>query len=542
MMNALPIDIQREILSYVSHVDGLEYARSNKSLCRELMAELRMIIIRKEDYLTSESYRNKIRELIVDPYRQLALDFGSPIMVQSENRERIKLPESNQLVSKLVLRELSISIKDFTQLLPHLIQLHHLILIWESGDREHPIPQISGLKKLTLIQCPNSSLTVIPSLSIGAHLHHHLDLRSLQSVMLFNCPSISDVSCLSHIYELQLLFCSSLIDISCLNNNEIILVDLCPVRNYSECFRFSRVITVIIRKSGFDGNVPTTIKGINLERLEAVQSLTVYIEGMNITDPLLSNSERLPTSLHSLTIEGMTSLLRIPEHHNLKEIRLSRCENVSLQNLEKISLFSIHFCNQIIDWSPLQKNKNVELTCCNGFKSGKEFKDVKKLTLMTNRLDIMEDLTNITNLVLMKQSFNEAYITSSTQGKRLFSSANRLQEIILLIELTEEESEIAFLSWLIRSSQHKRIVLIPLTDMSSFETIYQLIMESFGTFYDVEMSKRSGEIILLKKDEKQKGKGFLFSSLIPISFGIISIFTLFMVHKTLIFRRIGWSR
>lgn len=495
-MNVLSVDLQREILSYVSYISGLKYARCSKSLCHELVAGLRIIIIRKEDYLISESYRNKILGLILDPYRQLSLDFNYRLFTVLSPKER--------LYPDLILKDLFIDLKRFTKLFPHIKQLHHLSLTWKEGDRGHSIPHISGLKKLSLYYCPNS---LVPSLSTNAQL---LDLGSLQSLTLSHCPSISDVSCLSQIDELQLLSCSSIFNISCLNYNKIIKVDSCPVQDYSECFRFSKVITVIIKKSSFRGDNLTTIKGINLDRLEVVQSLSINSDWMNITD-FLSSTEKtnLPASLRDLRLERINSLLFIPQHHNVKEITFEFCQKVSLQNLENVRLVRINYCNQIRDWSPLQNNKNVEISNCNGFKSGKEFKNVKTFKLFHSSLDMMEDLSSVTYLAVSRLLYDEPHITSditsTAHEEKLFSSQNNLQELVVSTKFKDQDQGIAFLFLVMRSPQLKRIVIMLwLLTTDQIENIYRVICQNFDAYYHIKMRKLSKRIILFKRNEKMK--------------------------------------
>ncbi len=217
-MNLLPVDLQREILSYVPLLDKLEYARCNRSLCHELMIRLRIITIRKErmEYLSSESFRKKILGLIVDPYEQLELD-------SEYVKTNINLPETSLVQSNLVLRTLSIYMKDLPKLLPSLIHVQHLKLEWEEQNYENIIPHISSLRKLSLFSYPHSSLT---SLNDGVQLNQQLDLQSLRYLQLQG--SVTDVSCLGHIYELHLSNCSALVDISCLNHNKIIVCEIIP--------------------------------------------------------------------------------------------------------------------------------------------------------------------------------------------------------------------------------------------------------------------------------------------------------------------------
>ncbi len=423
-----PLDLQLEILSYVPHIDKLEYARCNRSVCSELMARLRIITIRKEkiEYLSCESFRNKILGLLVDPYEQLELQSN-----YSEND--LKLPE-NLLVSNLVLRTLDIPMTFFPQFLPHLTKVQHLILRWREKDSGITISQITGLRKLSLFCYAKPSLT---SLSDGVPLHQRLDLRSLRYLKLYYCNSIWDVSSLDHIYELHLIDCSAIVDISCLNNNKIIVIELCPVRDYSNSFRFSREITIKssqIRSNGGE------IKGINLNNLEAVQSLTIDFD-QKVNNPLQG---QLPSSLRYLSLKTMK--LRL---HSLKTM------------LEKVRVVKIDQCYEINDLSPLQDNKNVVISFCKGFTSGEQLANVKKLTFIHSNLDHMEDLTNITDLKLEMSRFvwfeNHSYIASSALGKKLFSSANKLKEIEF--DFNFDCPDISILPFMMESPSHKRIII-----------------------------------------------------------------------------------
>lgn len=287
------------------------------------------------------------------------------------NLSKRETNDNIQLVSNLALRTLSIYIQDLPRLVPRNTQIQHLELQFERRDLEHQFPQLFDLKNLSLIDYPYLSLSQI-------QLNQQLDLRNLRSLKLVRCPSLCDVSCLDHIYELLLINCDALVNISSLNNNNIIIVDSCPVVDYSQSFRFSRNITVIVSYNVHNGNVE--IKGINLDNLEAVKSLRAsFNQRINFTDPL-SFTDRFPSSLRYLTLEGLRSLLLIPPCHSLREINISECQEVSLQNLEKIEYVKIDRCHGIMDWSLLQRNKNIEISFCNGFFSGKQFSNVKKLS------------------------------------------------------------------------------------------------------------------------------------------------------------------
>ncbi len=273
---------------------------------------------------------------------------------------------------------------------------------WEPLLRKGSISQVSSLgalRNLTLFSYPDSFL------SLGASRSDGVQLQNLRYLKLVDCQSLSDVSSLRHIYELHLIDCYALVDISCLNNNKIIVIEECPVLDYSQSFRFSRDITVSVAEPIYYGNFPT-VKGINLDNLEAVQSLYIdYNRMTNITDPL-AYRESLPSSLHHLRVERVRSRVLIPPYHNLNELSISECNEVSLQNLENIKVIRVDSCHEIIDWSPLQENTNIEISCCNGFNSGKQLSNVKNLTFITYNLNHMTDLTNITHYT--QNSFNRS--------------------------------------------------------------------------------------------------------------------------------------
>ncbi len=512
MNNILPVDVLLDILSYVTLFDRLEYARCNRSLCRDLMVRLRIITIRKEriEYLSSESFRNKIQRLIVNPYEQLELPSNYP-------KNRIKLSERSLLGLNLVLRTLFLYMKDFPLLFPHIRQVQHLILQWEIGDKDGLIPPLSGLRQLSLICYPRSSLSSSFSSDDVPPLNQQLDLRSLRYLKLQSCPTLSDVTCLDHIFELHLISCHALVDISCLNHNKIIVIDSCCVRDYSQSFRCSQVITVVLSQSVFNYEIPT-IKGINLDNLEAVQSLTLDFD--HIRTPL-SSSLRLPSSLRHLSLTSLDSKIVIPPDHNLKEIIFNGCDNFSFHNLQNIPFVTINSCRYVADWSPLQNNKNVVIssteTSYATFRSGKELNNVKKLTLIDRLLIGCEDLTNITHLKLNKFTSIEgvehrSYIESLDQGKKLFSSAISLQEIEVKINF--KPYDISLLHAIMQSPQHKRIIMsLRTADEGHFEELHQLIMKDFGWFYEVEV-KHPKKLVLLKREEpkeKKKDEGGLLS-------------------------------
>ena len=80
--------------------------------------------------------------------------------------------------------------------------------------------------------------------------------------------------------------------------------------NYSQSFRFSRDITInIFRRSNI-----LTIKGINLDKLEEVHSLTMEIDYMDVTE-VLSYTKGLPSSLRVLSLKKTITRFLIPPYH-----------------------------------------------------------------------------------------------------------------------------------------------------------------------------------------------------------------------------------
>lgn len=265
---------------------------------------------------------------------------------------------------------------------------------------------------------------------------------------------------------------------------------------------------------GFNYEIPT-IKGINLDNLEAVQSLTLDFGHIYSPDPL-SRRESLPSSLRHLSLKRARWRVHIPPDHRLKEIIFTSCKDVSLQNLQNITFVRIDYCDRILDWNPLQNNINVEISM--SLKSGKQLNNIKKLTLICGFLNEIEDLINVTHLKLDKFTRfvtveHRPYITSLAHGKKLFSSAVTLQEIEVKINFKPDD--ISLLQVITKSPQHKRIIMsLRTADEGHFEELHQLIMKDFGRFYEVEV-KHPKKLVLLKREETKENKkdeGSLFSS------------------------------
>ncbi len=307
------------------------------------------------------------------------------------------------------------------------------------------------------------------------------------------------------------------------------------MRDYSQSFRFSRDITVNINRYAFHNGYVPTIKGINLDNLEAVQSLTIDFGNFHVPDPL-SCRQSLPSSLHYFSLKRWRSRVFIPPCHSLKEISISECKDVSLRNLEKIRVIKLDRCVGITDWSQLQESKHIEISYCDGFKSGKKLRNVKKLTLTSHSLKNMVDLTSITHLKILTnvRIDSRPLFSSLTQGNNLFSSAINLQEIEFEVDFNFDAS---LLHSIMKSTHHKRVIIHLLyLSKDNSRSIHQLIVKEFGRFYKEEF-KPPNKIVLLKRMEdeelveKRKAESKLLFSLILISLGIIPFFVYFMTQK-----------
>eukprot|EP01040_Poterioochromonas_malhamensis_P002520 gene2520-2678_t len=251
-VDQLPDVLYKVILSFISIEDQIEFAKTNKILCNLLIKDVRHITITSDPTLEklerSESYRNRLLGLINHPYKQLTIN---------------EFPRNTQL--QIVSSFASFTTTVFNGLYrKELSQVHHLTLYGTCdididteeiekflyggdfnslrvrkltliGSAITELPTISKIETLELMQC---ELLPCKGINIPSYTH-------LQSLKLFECGSIVDVSSLSHISDLSIEICDEITDISCLNNNNKVLISQCKkIHDFSKSFRNAKVIII----------------------------------------------------------------------------------------------------------------------------------------------------------------------------------------------------------------------------------------------------------------------------------------------------------
>ncbi len=259
-MKILPETIHHEIALWLPYEDKISFASVNVMLSQHLLKRVRKISLDDEEeeelYMTSQSFRDKLHGLIVDPSDQLSLYVLRKRSSILEGISCFELDTSDLLIESLMHHILKVK----------RLKLHSAMLSLFDGDEDSSSPpsidtiaqwiinnpslsvnslivSYSTLTDLPVIQCLQSLSIIGADLQIdGLHIPAYSNLRTL---VVTNCPDIDDVSCLDRIHELHLIQCSGIRDISCLNNNYKIVIIRCNnIIDYSKSFRYSKIVDI----------------------------------------------------------------------------------------------------------------------------------------------------------------------------------------------------------------------------------------------------------------------------------------------------------
>lgn len=507
-MIALPPALHLEILHFLPLRDRLEYLRLNGSLSRELGRNVRQLFLFKESdqkqFLFSRLFRKNLIEKIKFPHQQIHLNFISDYgdhfsevpseisLCSFKTKTRLLqqlLPKINQIQQLTIndvneLDDSSTQSERIQKVLHHLSELKCLSqLSLQSTPIEH-LPALTHLQSLELFSCHNFDFA---ALDISK-------FTSLRCLKFTDCIGISDVSSLGNIYELHLRCCPSVSNISSLNNNKIVVIKDCPIDDYSKSFEYTRVLDLMICRSDV---VP-----MDLTRLKAIQSLTIdFNYSTSLIEPSTSiqNFGNLPRSLKELTIRNFDYSFSLPDKHCLRRLRIESCNNIDLKNLslKNIPYVEICHCNQIEDWSPLQSNKTVQITCCSGFTDANQLKDVKTLKVDIQRSTYLSNLRYITHLFVWKRNiyYSPAFIQN-------LSAAEELKELEFSIDDIKTVYSLFYDIWKIIDSlkcltKLEKVIINHLNDdEESFEKLCQRMQDVYGDLFLLDI--REFKIIILK--------------------------------------------
>lgn len=419
-VDQLPDVLYKVILSFISIEDQIEFAKTNKILCNLLIKDVRHITITSDPTLEklerSESYRNRLLGLINHPYKQLTIN---------------EFPRNTQL--QIVSSFASFTTTVFNGLYrKELSQVHHLTLYGTCdididteeiekflyggdfnslrvrkltliGSAITELPTISKIETLELMQC---ELLPCKGINIPSYTH-------LQSLKLFECGSIVDVSSLSHISDLSIEICDEITDISCLNNNNKVLISQCKkIHDFSKSFRNAKVI--IIRT-----NSPL-VTNPRLENAYSVHTLLLSDESAFST--IQTGELYLPPSPY-LRVVGIFSCpipFIIPKLHTIQDLSITACKQfyscMNMRSIYKISLSSlpicslnglgkgnhiveIRLCDHIADFRPLQYCDKVTIEKCSGLINLSYLRNVKEV-IIGSLILFPERLTPATSLMI----------------------------------------------------------------------------------------------------------------------------------------------
>eukprot|EP01040_Poterioochromonas_malhamensis_P012406 gene12406-13566_t len=315
LLHRLPVALHHVIIPFLWITDRLEFTRVNKTICKEVLREARIISLNDganvERFFTEDEFRDLIMSKIKDSKHQLNISSNFILDFFTFERRTIFLPSislqrlstniedlffffQNKIIDQLQSLDLgritSVS-ADRIQLLVDFIndsvkELKELSIIGHEHDDFPPIPSLQSLRI-------NSSSTLTIS---GLHIP---SLSNLRSLMLWDCDNIDDVSCLSHLYELTLGQCSHITKISCLNRIHTIVIVSCDnINDYSHSFQHS----VNVRLS-FLMRSRKILKLPNIDCMEKVRSLSIICgDGTGLVP--FTHTGKYPSTLRSLSLEN----------------------------------------------------------------------------------------------------------------------------------------------------------------------------------------------------------------------------------------------
>lgn len=390
----LPDVIHFEILSFLNISDKLEFVKVNRDLFNQLIKQTREIHIRREgrsqEFFTSETYRNKLLNLIRLTKKSLQFSFLFKF------RESFLKNLNNSF--SLPIACLTAFLPDFVKFSSHIEQVNHLVLTHGTNATSKDINELFSylsdpkheIQHFELSSLDTPELPVIPSLETlkiyccGILQWDNLcyqNYQKLRSLTLYHCPFIVDVANLDYIYDLTLISCYRIKDISSLNHNYKITIDSCfCITNYSQALKHSKIIHLKVDNYYSMIQDTTECQWLEAKELQLKDKMLF---------PLIQDSLVLPNvlNLRKLTLHSIKETFKLPEN-NLTEISIIHCPNFrscqSMGNIYKVSLeklllysleglgpnnkvINITECDQINDFTPIQSCAKVSILHCRGF-------------------------------------------------------------------------------------------------------------------------------------------------------------------------------
>ncbi len=404
----LPDVICHEIALWSSYKDQISFASVNIRLSTFLLRRLRRIRISREEqlYWTSQTFRDQIHRLVLDPSHQLILDFypNHSQGVSLEGFNAINCFElsthANLFIPPLIDRINSMnsldlcyedqdddefsppSVETICQWINHRpsVALKSLRLTFLDGYGSVDLPVIPNLESLYIYG--------VADLQINTFYYSHLHVLKINS-----CQNIEDVSCFNKIHELHLILCNKIINISCLNNNYKIIIENCRlIIDYSNSFLYSKIINI--------NYFHETKKKLNFDfsKLSHVTTLNIKVDKETLIEVFI-----FPPSLklRQVYLQGINYPFTVPNTHYIQCLRISNClqftsllhcdrihsiylYNLTMNTLEGLGsgnrVVEIRECPLITNFSQLSHCDKVVIHKCEGFQDMTPLRGLKDFT------------------------------------------------------------------------------------------------------------------------------------------------------------------
>ncbi len=330
-------DLPLELLMIIVDYDlGLKYspnilASVNRGLSRILPRKIRGICLSNDSERNSNEKRTKLLGMIESTYHQLSLMYSkiesiSDLSFLTELGGVHTLSALDHSSSTLTVSVLE-SFKSF--------KVRSLRLFDPDVVSFAAIP---CLESLTLYDCRRLNITklYLPAFTL------------LQTLKLFNCSTVDDVSSLKEIHDITLFNCPNIEDISCLNNNYRVSIALCSkIITYSKSFRYTHSLWIMEDPRDMVISLGECLK----------------LRSLSISCPTRSISNTPISSLLFLALHYISHFKALPPNRLQMVSIIGCCDFNSLDNMNHIRSIHLQDLDNITTLTGLgPKNQNITLT------------------------------------------------------------------------------------------------------------------------------------------------------------------------------------
>jgi hypothetical protein len=381
---------------FVLSLDLIQFLNSNKSHFRDWKRQIQVLKLNRPtsgEYLASISFCNRVLQSVVNPSKQICLDFVQPEKYQ-RNSLGVKQKKPQQLDLSTICGVREISIQDC------------FVPAFSALTDVDEVRVLSCKQLCDLSFCSSPS---IKSLYFNTHLTDAIDVGCLNNLESFHCEAqhITNYQSLTNLKKLQIDNCSNLFDVSCFQNIPSLAFYACPGISDVNCLGNASKLTLkscagVVDVSGLGGVHCLDLSGC--ENIRDISALGSVYE-LNISDCSKVEEVCCLTHVVKLNLSHLRDITDVNGLRSVKELNLTGCEKVmDMTMLNHLTVLNISFCMLIKDLSGLTELKELTMkgtesfTLCSGLET---FGQLTKAVL--GKIDQPEVILPLLNRRTMKR-------------------------------------------------------------------------------------------------------------------------------------------